>query len=80
MSLYSDPQYPVRDDLAAIHASQLDQLAEPGSWGTGAQRLAIAAETRRAGCDAGRCRRSTSGFSEPPGMPGSSVRVDATPT
>lgn len=54
MSLYPDPQYPVRDDLAAIHASQLDQLAEPGSWGTGAQRLAIAAEARRAGYDAGR--------------------------
>ena len=54
MSLYSDSHYPVRDDLAAIHASQLDQLAEPGSWGTGAQRLAIAVETRRAGYDAGR--------------------------
>ena len=54
MSLYSDSQYPVRDDWAAIHASQLDQLAEPGSWGTGAQRLAIAVETRQAGYDAGR--------------------------
>ena len=54
MSLYSDSHYPVRDDLAAIYARQLDQLAEPGSWGTGAQRLAIAAETRRAGYDAGR--------------------------
>ena len=49
MWLYSDSQYPVRDDLAAVHARLLDQLAEPGSWGTGAQRLAIAAEARHAG-------------------------------
>ena len=46
MSLYSDSRYPVRDDLAAVHASQLDRLAEAGTWGTGVQRLAIAAETR----------------------------------
>ena len=61
MSLYSDSQYPVRDDLAAIHARQIDQLAEPGSWGTGAQRLAIAVETRRAGYDAGRLEPPAAG-------------------
>ena len=54
MPAYSDSQYPVRDDLAEVHAAQLDQLAEPGAWGTGAQRLAVAAEARRAGRDAGR--------------------------
>ena len=32
---------------------QLDQLAEPGSWGSGAQRLAVAGEVRRACYDAG---------------------------
>ena len=44
MTLYADSQYPVREDLDAVHAKQLDQLADPGTWGTGAQRLAIARE------------------------------------
>ena len=53
MTLYADSQYPVREDLDAVHAEQLDQLADPGTWGTGAQRLAIAGEVRRACYDAG---------------------------
>ena len=53
MSLYADSEFPVREDLAVIHASQLTELGAPGSWGTGAQRLAIAAEARQAGYDAG---------------------------
>ena len=53
MTLYEDSAYPVRPDLAAAHASQLDKMGAPGTWGTGAQRLAIAAEARQAGCDAG---------------------------
>jgi hypothetical protein len=53
MSIYEDSDYQVRTDLADIHASQLDQLGEPGSWGTGQQRLAIAAEARQASYDAG---------------------------
>ncbi len=48
MTLYADSQYPVREDLDAVHAEQLDQLADPGTWGTGAQRLAIAREVRQA--------------------------------
>ena len=48
MTLYADSAYPVRADLSAIHASQLDQLNAPGTWGTGAQRLAIAVEARTA--------------------------------
>ncbi len=39
MSLYSDSPFPVRGDLATIHARQLDRLAEPGTWGTGSRRL-----------------------------------------
>lgn len=53
MTLYDDSAYPVRPDLAAAHASQLEKLGAPGTWGTGAQRLAIAAEARQAGYDAG---------------------------
>lgn len=53
MTLYADSQYPVREDLDAVHAKQLDQLADPGTWGTGAQRLAIAREVRQACYDAG---------------------------
>ena len=53
MTLYADSQYKVREDLDAVHAEQLDQLADPGTWGTGAQRLAIAREVRQACYDAG---------------------------
>jgi hypothetical protein len=53
MTLYADSAYPVRADLAAIHTSQWDQLGAPGTWGTGAQRLAVAAEARIAGYDGG---------------------------
>ncbi len=53
MTLYADSQYPVREDLEAVHAKQLDQLADPGTWGTGTQRLAVAREVRQACYDAG---------------------------
>lgn len=53
MTLYADSHYPVREDLDAIHAKQLDQLADPGTWGTGATRLAVAQAARQACYDAG---------------------------
>lgn len=53
MTLYADSRYPVRADLDAVHEAQLDQLADPGTWGTAAQRLAIAGEARQACYDAG---------------------------
>ena len=53
MTLYADSQYPVRADLDAVHAKQIDQLADPGTWGTGSQRLAVAGEIRRACYSAG---------------------------
>ena len=53
MTLYADSRYPVRRDLEAVHARQLDRLADPGTWGTGGQRLAIAGEVREACYDAG---------------------------
>jgi hypothetical protein len=53
MSFYEDSKYPVRDDVAAIHAQQFEQLASPGSWGTAVQRNAIVNEAREAGYQAG---------------------------
>lgn len=38
----------VRDDLQATHGAMLEHLRSPGSWFTGAERLAIAAESRAA--------------------------------
>lgn len=52
MSLYADSAYPVRADLDEIHAAQLAKLGAPGSWGTGAQRVAVAAAAREACYDA----------------------------
>jgi hypothetical protein len=53
MTLYADSAYPVRDDLAAAHTAELQRLSAPGTWGTGAQRLAVANEARQAGIEAG---------------------------
>lgn len=53
MTLYSDSEYPVREDLETVHAAQLAQFGQAGTWGVGAQRLAIAIEARNAGYDAG---------------------------
>lgn len=53
MSLYADSKYPVREDVAAIHARQFDQLGLPGTWGSSTQRLAIVNEARQAGYQAG---------------------------
>lgn len=53
MGFYEDSKYPVRADLDAVHQSQFSKLGTPGTWGTGAQRLAVVAEARRAGIEAG---------------------------
>jgi hypothetical protein len=53
MSFYPESQYPVHEDISAIHAQQVSQLGEPGTWGSAKQRLAIVAEARRAGYEAG---------------------------
>src|SRR5437773_1167564 len=43
---------PVRDDIRAAHRSLWTHLSAPGTWWTGAQRVAIAAEARQADdCD-----------------------------
>lgn len=45
---YSDCAIPIRDDLIQVHTATWDHLANPGSWFTGAERVAIMAEVRHA--------------------------------
>ena len=43
---------PVREDIRAAHRSLWEHLRSPGTWWTGAERVAMAAEARRAdACD-----------------------------
>ncbi len=44
---YATAPHPVRDDIRAAHAAFWERLAGPGSWWSGAQRLALAEEARR---------------------------------
>ena len=43
VSLYATSRYPVRADLARAHSAWLDHVAGPGTWWTGAQRVAFVA-------------------------------------
>jgi hypothetical protein len=45
---YQDLAWPVRDDITAAQARTWEKLARPGTWLTGAERIAIAAEARNA--------------------------------
>lgn len=45
---YAAANVPIRDDLRAAHGMVLDSIRRPGSWFTGAERVAIAAESRLA--------------------------------
>ncbi len=46
---YGGASLTVRDDLVAAHQKTWEHIARPGTWWTGAERVAIAAETRNAG-------------------------------
>lgn len=49
---YHQSNYTIREDLGQAYREFWAKLAKPGSWWTGAQRVAIAAETRNAlACD-----------------------------
>jgi hypothetical protein len=63
---YIGARVPVRDDLREAHIAILEHLRQPGSWFSGAERLAIAAESRNAlACEL--CvERKTSLSPEPP--------------
>jgi len=45
---YKDARTPVRDDLREAHRFILDRVHSPGTWWTGVERVAIAAEAREA--------------------------------
>jgi hypothetical protein len=45
---YSAAGVPVREDLQVTHREILEHLRQPGCWFTGAERLAVAAESRNA--------------------------------
>ena len=46
--LYPDTDLPVRPDLEDAHRETWRRIAAPGTWWTGAERVAMAAEVRRA--------------------------------
>ena len=45
---YGQAPYPVREDIAPAYRAYWEQLARPGTWWTGAERVAIAQESRNA--------------------------------
>lgn len=45
---WGDSDLPIRDDLRDAYRTAWEHIARPGTWLTGAQRVAVAAETRRA--------------------------------
>lgn len=45
---YLDSPYPIREDIKTEFTKFWQRLAQPGSWWTGAERIAIARETRSA--------------------------------
>ena len=64
---YAGAPVPVREDLRQAHRFLLDHVRSPGTWWTGAERVAIAEESRRAPrCALCRERRD----SVSPGVPG----------
>ncbi len=48
MALYADANYPVAPAIEALHRDELDSYAHAGTWGSAAQRTAIAATARQA--------------------------------
>ena len=53
MTLYADSRYPVSPTIDALHADEMQSYARSGTWGTAAQRTAIAATARIAQCEQG---------------------------
>jgi len=52
---FSPVLFEVREEIAEAHRKAWERLASPGSWWTGAERVALAAEVRRAPF-CGRCK------------------------
>ena len=73
----ADPPPPLRADLVQTQREMLEHVARPGSWFSGAERIAIAAESRRAdACSL--CRERREGLS-PEHAQGSHDRASALP-
>jgi hypothetical protein len=74
---YESAAVAIRDDLAGSHRRAWQHIAQPGTWLDGAERVAIAAETRNAsGCAL--CRRRREALS-PAGVAGSHDRSGELP-
>ena len=55
---YAATEWDIRDDIPSAHRTFWSRLAGPGSWWTGEQRIAIAAESRAAlACDLCKTRK-----------------------
>jgi hypothetical protein len=59
---YADSPYPIRADIPLAHRAYWQKLAAPGSWWSGAERVAIARETRNA-LDCEYCQQRKSALS-----------------
>lgn len=59
---YAQSRYPVRDDVVEVHREGLRALARAGTWWTGPERLALAAEARAAR-DCALCRERKAALS-----------------
>ncbi len=53
MGLYADSEYPVPKLLDALHGDELTSLTRVGTWGSAAQRHAVATATRNERCKMG---------------------------
>ena len=53
MGVYDESKYEINEDLEEVHGQHLRELGNPGTWGKGDQRLAIAGCARQSGIDAG---------------------------
>jgi len=74
---YSGAPLAIRDDLPEAHRAAWRWIASPGAWWTGPERVAIAAEARRApGC--ARCREAKASLS-PQAVPGEHDSAGALP-
>jgi len=53
MIMYSESRYPVPTDIERLHAGEIASFAEVGTWGSAAQKTAVAAAARSAQCERG---------------------------
>ena len=61
MGIYDESRYEISENLEEVHDQHLHELGNPGTWGTGDQRLAIAGCARQAGIAAGLLEETESG-------------------